>query len=205
MSKMSDQIKSKLICITGKPGNGKTHFANYLKENGYKVFIMDEWVHQFYKIGNKGYELIKKEFGFQYVNEIEVDRKKLANLIFNDTDAKTKLDNLIFKEIYDLICNLKILDKTIFVELGIYAINPAFFKNLFKFIIAIDSQRFLEKNPYISKFYENIKFSTKAVENSKNSGKYSIVYVDYIVENLGDLENFEKNIKNLLKEIHDKI
>lgn len=205
MSKMSKEISSKLICVTGKPGNGKTYFINYLKQKGYKVFIMDEWVHLFYKIGNKGYELIKKEFGDEYVTSTEVDRKKLAELVINDEKSKKKLDDHLFQQMHELIHNLTMLNEQIFVELGIYAIRPLFFKDLFKFVIAINSNRILLKNPKINKFYENIKFSTKPVGNSKKLENIGVVYVDFIVENFGDLKNFKNNIKNLLEKLNNKI
>lgn len=204
MSQMSE-TSSKLICITGKPGSGKSVFCNFLKENNYEVFIMDEWVHQFYKIDNKGYELIKNEFGNEFVNGIEVDRKKLSTLIVENDEAKARLDKLMFKEMYKVIYNLALQNKTIFIELGIYLINPVFFKDLFKFVIAINSDRVLLKNPSLNNFYKNIKFSTKPVGNSKNLENTGVIFVNYLVENFGDLDEYKKNMKNLLEEIQHKI
>lgn len=83
------------ICITGKVGSGKTTAIEYLSSLGYTTYIADEYVHSIYKVGAIGYKKIAKSFGKEYVNEVEVDRKKLGKLVFSNPIALEKLNKLL--------------------------------------------------------------------------------------------------------------
>ena len=117
---MSKTINKKTICITGKIGSGKTEASKILIKNGYDVLIMDQYVHEIYKFNKTGYKQIKKHFGQQFVNETEVDRKKLGKLVFSDKKSLNKLNKIMIpimkKKIESFIENKSIS----FVELGIY-------------------------------------------------------------------------------------
>lgn len=119
MSSMSKVVKNHLVCITGKMGSGKTTAINNLKENGYNVFIFDDYIKEIYKKNGIGYKKIIKYFGKDFVNEYEVDRNKLLKFILSSSEEKNKLDNIMIPIIINKIKNFPI-DSLIFVELGIY-------------------------------------------------------------------------------------
>lgn len=188
---------SKLICITGFMGCGKTTATLFYHSLGYKVFIMDDYIHEIYKVDNLGYKLIKDNFGNMYVNKECVDRKKLRELIKNDEKSKNKLNNLMLDVILKKIEELYFLNENIIVELGIYIYNQTKFYNYFNKVIAIISNR---KNliDNFKEFHTGIKFSTISVENYENIDFKGNIYVDFIVENNKNLEIFEKNLKKIL-------
>ena len=102
-----------LICITGQIGSGKTSLLNEFKSLGFKTFEMDKYIHEIYKKNKIGYQLIKKNFGDSYVNEIEVDRKKLGQLVFNDNKKLNKLNSLTIPLIRQKILELKNINEHI--------------------------------------------------------------------------------------------
>ena len=83
------------ICITGKPGSGKTYALEYFQSLGHNVFETDKYINEIYQKNAIGYELIKKTFGDQFVNNHEVDRQKLGRLVFSNEKILKKLSNLI--------------------------------------------------------------------------------------------------------------
>lgn len=189
--------KSKLICITGFMGCGKTTATLFYNSLGFKIFIMDKYIHEIYNVGNEGYKIIKENFGNEYVNKDCVDRLKLRELVKNDQKSKDKLDKLMLRIMSKKIQELFLLNEKIIVELGIYIYNQEIFYDYFYKIILIKSNR---KNiiDHFKDFHNGIKFSTKAVENKENVDFNSIVYVDYIVENNKNLEFFKENLKKIL-------
>lgn len=204
MPKVSKNLKnnSKLICITGFSGHGKTSSINILNNLGYKTFIVDLWVHKIYKKNKIGYFLIKKLFGNQFVNEIEVDRKKLKELILSNALAKKLLEKNMNKLIYKKILGYKKKNKLIFVELGTYLFFESIFYNLFNQIFVIYNP---EKNKTMSEFQKISqikKFSTISVENYEKHRKNGTFFCDLIVDNLLDLNSLKqwwiKNILNLI-------
>lgn len=201
MSKMSKETKNnKLICITGFVGEGKTTSTLFFASLGCQTFVTDKWIHQIYQKHKKGYQLIVKLFGKQYVNDQEVDRKKLKNLILSNKKAKYLLEKHINKLIYKRINQLKRLNKIVFVELGIYLFHVEFFKDLFSKVIVVDGKN-KEKNNDFRKFCAISKFSTKTVGNSKNVDNQGVLEVDFLVENTSDVKNLHSNLNSLFKKI----
>lgn len=204
MCKMSKEkitlpSNSKLICVTGFMGSGKTTVMHIIKQLGYKTFITDEFVHSIYMNGNIGYEIIKKNFGIEFVTNNSVDREKLRNLIINNSNKKALLEKLMNKVIYDKIFSLQKENDLIFVELGTYLFFEEYFKNLFKKVVVIDSlDKNFKKNNF-KKFSHIEKFSTKPVGNFKNPQKTRVFYADFIVENDGNLLDLEIKVKDLIK------
>ncbi len=198
MSKMSKNVKTNLICITGFVGEGKTTATNFYTSLGYETFNTDKWVHKIYLKNNEGYKLILKLFGKKYVNDKEVDRKQLKELILSNKNAKYLLEKNVNQLIYKRIKSLAITGKKIFVELGIFLFHPQFFGDLFSKIIVIDGKN-KEKNNDFRKFSSIEKFSTKSVGNSNIAGNSGVFYCDFLVENMSDIETLKKNLIQILQ------
>lgn len=204
MSKMSEvKIKdSKLVCITGLVNKGKSTAMKIISSYGYDVFIMDEYIHQIYNRDEVGYIAIQENFGKEYVNEIQVDRDKLRELILSDSKFRDKLNSIMFPIMLSKLLELKKESKgLIFVELGIYIYDPKFFDKAFDLVIAVNrDEEITEKNPF-QKIKNVIKFSTKDVGNLENNEYTNTVFVDFIVDNNSTLEKFKNNIKKILEHI----
>ncbi|MEF9984809.1 MAG: dephospho-CoA kinase [Malacoplasma sp.] len=197
MQNLSEIKKSNLICITGTMGSGKTTAMNYLKDKGYKTFVMDDYIKEIYKKGNIGYAKILKNFGSNFVNDVEVNRNKLLEHILESNDNKNKLDSIIVPLIEKKIKNLS-NNNLLFIELGIYIYFPYIFSHYFQKIIIIERLKDLREKDNFFSLNKSIKFSTKDVGNSKNVLFSSVIYGDYIVENNGDLASLNKKIENIL-------
>lgn len=85
---------TKIIGLTGGIGSGKTTIANYFKEMGVPVYIADD---EAKKIMQSKYiiEEIKKMFGgFLFENEV-LNRARLAEIVFNNSDKLKQLNAII--------------------------------------------------------------------------------------------------------------
>lgn len=84
------------IGISGNIASGKTQAENYIKQF-YPVIDSDEIAHE---ILNQKSEIIKKEFeNFDILENNIISRRKLGNLVFNNKELRTKLENIIHPEI----------------------------------------------------------------------------------------------------------
>lgn len=77
--------------VTGSLSTGKTSVALFFKELGAKVLDADKIAHDQMKPGGSCYDQVIKMFGKNILDGDKIDRKKLAEIVFND---KTKLDKL---------------------------------------------------------------------------------------------------------------
>jgi len=163
------------ICITGKPGSGKTLVMDYIAKAGYRTFIADDYVHAIYKKDQIGYRIIKEHFGDKFVSENEVNRKELGSLVFKNKLALKKLNNLINPLIKKAISELD-GKQDWFIELATYIYYPQEFDRIFDKKILIFRPEKLKNLKEIGKFSYLKKIPTIFVENSKKSAS-SILYI----------------------------
>ena len=199
------------ICITGKPGSGKSLALSYINDLGYKTWAADEYVIHIYKYPNFGYWTILKIFGKDYVNEIEVDRKKLGKLVFSNKKALEKLNLSLNKIIKKSIIELD-KNKTWFIELGTYIYYPQDFANIFDKIFYLFRPKKDQKKQINKKFYYLKKIPPIFVDKFKIN-KSTIFYigpkycqlpkinVDIFVNNRFSKKILKNNIEKILKDL----
>jgi dephospho-CoA kinase len=85
----------KLIGLTGGAGSGKSTVSGRLKELGATVIDADEAAHAAYEPGSPGFASVVREFGPDYVRDGRIDRAGLGQLVFNDEDARHRLNAIV--------------------------------------------------------------------------------------------------------------
>jgi dephospho-CoA kinase len=90
----SNYKMTKIIGLTGGIGSGKSTIAGFFKENNVPVYIADDEAR---KIMDRSDVLaaIRKEFGNIIFDGGEVNRKKLAEIVFNDKEKLAVLNSII--------------------------------------------------------------------------------------------------------------
>jgi dephospho-CoA kinase len=81
--------------LTGGVGSGKSTVAEMLRELGATVVDADEAAHAVYAPGTPGFEAVVAEFGPEFVRDGAIDRQKLGALVFNDEDARRRLNSIV--------------------------------------------------------------------------------------------------------------
>lgn len=113
-----------IIVITGGIASGKSSVSQIICEHGYKVICSDTIAHQVTQKGKKGALLIRKHFGPTVFNKSgQLDRKKLAEIIFTKPKAKKKLETLLHPLIRDEIqkqINKAPQNKPVFLDIPLY-------------------------------------------------------------------------------------
>ncbi len=111
------------IVITGTIASGKSTLSKLLENLEYKVLSSDEINRQLLEEGNKNYEAIKSSGQFDQVfRGNELDKKKLARLIFQDKEKLKTLNKLTHKNVLNEINSIieKSDQKVIFIEIPLY-------------------------------------------------------------------------------------
>ena len=122
----------KVYGITGGAGTGKSEVIKMLQQNfGGCVIMSDEVARELMQKGNISYQLIVEYFGRDILmDDGEIDRKKLADNVFNNKEALEKLNSMthpyVKNEIRKLIaeaeasgeCRFVALESAILLECG---------------------------------------------------------------------------------------
>jgi dephospho-CoA kinase len=85
----------KLIGLTGGAGSGKSTVAAMLRDIGAEVLDADEAAHAAYEPGSPGFDEVVREFGSEFVRDGRIDRGRLGELVFNDRDARLRLNAIV--------------------------------------------------------------------------------------------------------------
>ena len=91
-----------IIGLTGSIASGKSLVSNYLKQKNYQIIDCDEISHYVLTIPSV-ILLLEKEFGKQIIIDGVVNRKLLAEIVFNDVEKKSQLEFIVFPEILEEI------------------------------------------------------------------------------------------------------
>ena len=99
------------IAVTGGIGSGKSTVLNFLRELGFKVISLDNVYKQLLKESDFK-KLIAAEFGNVFSSDGSLDRNKLAEMVFSDSEKLIKLNNLthplIYKRAFEQAQNFKL-------------------------------------------------------------------------------------------------
>lgn len=191
--------------LTGSIACGKTTVANIFKKYGIYVLDLDNVARDVVKKGAKGLELIIKEFGDEYLlDNGELNRKKLGELIFTDKNAKKKLEiilhPLIFEREKQIINdyltkfpdNLVIIDAALMIETGSY-------KRYNKIIVV-----YVPENIQIERLIKRDKLTYNEAEKRVKSQmpiSEKIKFANFIIDNSKSIENTEKQVLKIIEEL----
>ncbi len=122
----------RVIGLTGGIASGKTTISNILKELGATIIDADEIARKVVEKSSPALKDIEENFGRDVLfKDGRLDRKKLGNIVFNDTGSLKKLNEIIHpyivEKIIDEINHYKktynkrviILDAALLIELNL--------------------------------------------------------------------------------------
>lgn len=114
---------AKLIAITGGIGSGKSIISQILTTIGYEVYDCDTNAKLLMNQNQEIKNILKSHFGNNVISEQgEIDRKYLADIVFNNKEKLKKLDQIVHPFVIEDVLNWKnIHDKysIIFIETAI--------------------------------------------------------------------------------------
>jgi len=83
-----------LIALTGGIGSGKSRAAAILEEFGAHSISADTLAREVLERGENGYNEVIAHFGDEVLIEGQIDRKKLAEIVFNDSKQLEVLESI---------------------------------------------------------------------------------------------------------------
>ena len=188
----------KIIGVTGSSGAGKDTLCEIL-ENKYNAEIVDadKIARELSKKGTMYLQSIVESFGSGIVDRKgELNRKKLASIIYEDDKKREELNKLTFIYVVDEI--KKRINK---IKKKIIVVNaPLLFESnldqVCDFVIAIIAERKVQIERIMKR--DNIKAEEAEKRlNMQNTDEFYIENADYIIHNKGDIKDIEKQLKNI--------
>ena len=95
----------KIIAITGSIGCGKTFLANIIRGLGYVVYDADKWVKYLY-YRQAFLNVIKQNFPKVFDDYGSFNKRKLRNLVFNNTNELKPLEKIVHPFLKQKLLNI---------------------------------------------------------------------------------------------------
>lgn len=198
-----------IIGLIGLIGAGKSTVGKLMSTKGCDVIDLDKISHHLYRKDTDTYNEILSIWGVDILDEsLEIDRKKLANIIFpiNDlsksiSEGSSKLEAIIWPKLESVI-QKEILDKK---KGSIKVIEGAL-------ILKAGFDRFCDSIWLVDSTVENIKKRNPLATRSDFANRLDTLIplyseeeiqdrVDEIIENNSTKQNLNNNVESLLERI----
>ena len=189
-----------IIGLTGGIGSGKSAAAALFKDIGVDLIDADDLARDSLSINSEGYKLFIEEFGDKYLDENKnINRELIRKLIFNDSNAKSKLENIIHpivrSGIETFIKNKK-SDYCIIVVPLIFETNSS---KIYDRVLVIDCDVDVQISR-TSKRDNQTKSDIKNIVNKQATREQRLSIADEVIVNNGSLDL----LRNEVLKIHKK-
>lgn len=178
-------MNKKVIGITGGIASGKSIISEKLIEMNYKVIDADQIAFKVSENENI-IELVQLRFGNDYILDGKFNRNKLAELIYNDDEAREKLNSIMHPEIRKSIqaeidsCS----DELIFLDIPL--LYEANWQDLCSKVILV----YVDENTQITRLMLRDKIDTEYAKKKIKSQmplKQKVYLADFVIDNNKDI------------------
>ncbi|MBS9776273.1 MAG: dephospho-CoA kinase [Fusobacterium sp.] len=191
-----------IIGLTGGIASGKSTVSKYLAEKKFKIYDADKIAKEIFETEEVQKEIILN-FGEEILegnNKKNIDRNKLKEIVFKNSEKLKILNSIIHPKVYKFFENIKkggstftspiVFDVPLLFESGIDKLCDKIILVVVDYGVQI--QR-IKKRDNVS---EEL---AKKIISSQLSNEEKMKKSDYIIENNGSLEELLEKVENLIK------
>lgn len=192
----------RVIGLTGGIGCGKSLAAQYFSELGALVIDADQLARAAIERGSQGFDQAVSIFGDSILNNGDIDRRALGEIVFKDPDAKRKLEGIIHpyvrQQFEEAVSSLK-ADETLIYEIPLLVETGA--QDRFDLVITVESEienrisRLRQRGMHISEIEARIA--------AQASREQRVEIADFLIENDGTEDELLRQVENIWDSLHD--
>ena len=165
------QSQKLLVGLTGGIACGKSTALNIFRELGWETISSDAIVADLLKKNEGVIQSIKTNLGPSLLVNDEVDKKKVAEVIFNDSEAKTWLENLLHPLVRETWQGLVAISDKEHVVVEIPLLFEKNLKDLFQITVCVQCKKTIQLQRLhdrgLTKAQSNARIKTQMSLNKK--------------------------------------
>jgi dephospho-CoA kinase len=189
-----------VVGLTGGIGAGKSMVAQFFAELGALVIDADQLARMAIERGSDGFAEVMLRFGDDVITNGDIDRKKLAEIVFRDESARRDLEAIIHPRVQaifaEAVADLN-QDDILIYEIPLLVETGAAEK--FDYVITVESdlelrkERLLKRGLYISQIEKRI--AAQATPESREA------VADMVIRNDSDEDSLLRQVENIWESI----
>jgi dephospho-CoA kinase len=189
-----------VVALTGGIGAGKSTVAQFFAQLGALVIDADQLARLAIERGTDGFAEVMMRFGEDVIINGDIDRRKLADIVFSDSKARADLEEIIHPKVQALFAeavsdlnpeDILIYEIPLLVETGA--------AEKFDYIITVEAdlelrkERLIKKGLYISQIEKRI--SAQATPDAREA------IANTVIRNDGDEDTLLRQVENLWEDV----
>jgi dephospho-CoA kinase len=185
-----------VVGLTGGIGAGKSMVAQFFAELGALVIDADQLARMAIERGSDGFAEVILRFGDDVITNGDIDRKKLAEIVFRDESARRDLEAIIHPRVQAIFAEaVADLDHDDILVYEIPLLVETGAAEKFDYVITVESdlelrkERLLKRGLYISQIEKRI--AAQATPESREA------VADIVIRNDSDEDSLLRQVENL--------
>jgi dephospho-CoA kinase len=183
----------KKVAVTGSPGVGKSTVCQFFEDLGARTASADAIVHTLLSSSNTIKEKVIALLGNEVVSNGHIDRQRVADIVFKDTEKLKKLEAILHPAVGNYLQKFfqkATQDAIPLVVVEVPLLFEAGLQKLFDAAIAVTSN--VERSPFRDKENRKRLFLPPSVLLSQ---------CQYHITNNGDMAFLKKSVQNLFNQL----
>jgi dephospho-CoA kinase len=188
-----------LVALTGGIGSGKSLAAEYFAACGAEVIDFDQIARDVVERGSEGFEEILVRFGDEVLREGNLDRAKLAEIVFNDDIARKDLEAITHPKIraaFDaIVADLE--PETILVS-QIPLLAESEHQYPFDFVVTVSASEQTRRTRLINRGMKDYQVTQRMAAQATDAEREAIA--DAVLVNEGSEDDLLRQVENLYED-----
>jgi dephospho-CoA kinase len=184
------------VALTGGIGSGKSTVADFLDELGAYVIDSDQLARDVVERGTPGYEAVLAAFGDGILTDGEIDRAKLAEIVFKDAAARATLESIIHPLVRDAAEKMvKSLPADAVVINQIPLLVETDGAKRFDFVITVSADEDIRRRRLIERGMKDYEITKRLAAQVNDAARETIAHS--VVRNNGSIDELRQVVEEL--------
>ena len=184
------------IALTGGIGSGKSAVGELLQELGATVIDSDELARAVIERGSVGFEKVVAEFGDEILSSGDINRARLAEMVFADQDLRLKLEAIIHPLVREATAQLiRSLPADAIVVNEIPLLFETQGSSKFDFVIAVQAQEKIRIERLKQRGMKEYEITKRMSAQASDAQRASISHA--VLQNDGSIEDLREKVQAL--------
>jgi len=188
-----------LVALTGGIGSGKSLAAEYFAELGAQVLDFDQLARDVIERGTEGFDEVLTRFGDEVLSQGVIDRSKLAQIVFSDSDARLDLEAIVhprIREEFDLVVSGLQSGSILISQIPLLVESKNEYP--FEFVITVSASEELRRARLLERGMKDFQITKRLEAQSTDQAREAIA--DAVIHNTGDKDHLLRQVENLYQD-----
>ena len=188
------------VALTGGIGSGKSVAGDFFEDLGAVVVDADQLSRDVIERGTEGFNEIVATFGDEILANGVLDRSKLSQIVFSDSNARKKLEEIIHPrvaETFEEIVNDSPSDSVIIYQIPILVETKG--AGRFDYIITVEASLENRISRLKSRGLKGYEIDARLKVQASDAERAEIA--DTVFKNDGDLDSLLRQVENIYEDV----